>query len=139
MVDSNYYSHGYRFSSQSEQILNGVRAELRTLAHRVLEISPIDFAIVEGYRDKKRQLQLYREGRSRTLNSKHCMGMAIDVVPYMGGKADYAAVEDCCFIAGMFLAVANQCDLKIRLGAIWDRDSIKNNAFVDVWHVELVL
>ena len=50
----------YKFSNKSEQILNTVRLELNILAHKVLEISPIDFTIVEGYRDIERQKQLYK-------------------------------------------------------------------------------
>ena len=55
----------YKFSNKSEQILNTVRLELNTLAHKVLEISPIDFTIVEGYRDIERQKQLYKEGKTK--------------------------------------------------------------------------
>ena len=88
----------YKFSNKSEQILNTVRLELNILAHKVLEISPIDFTIVEGYRDIERQKQLYKEGKTKTLNSKHCTKEAIDIVPYINNKLDYEAVNDCCFI-----------------------------------------
>lgn len=50
----------YKFSERSEQILNTVRLELNILAHKVLEINPIDFSITEGYRSIERQKQLYQ-------------------------------------------------------------------------------
>ena len=113
----------YKFSNKSEQILNTVRLELNTLAHKVLEISPIDFTIVEGYRDIERQKQLYKEG--------------IDIVPYINNKLDYEAVNDCCFIIGLFYAKAKELGMSIKVGALWNNNSIKNNSFLDVWHIEI--
>ena len=127
----------YKFSNKSEQILNTVRLELNILAHKVLEISPIDFTIVEGYRDIERQKQLYKEGKTKTLNSKHCTKEAIDIVPYINNKLDYEAVNDCCFIIGLFYAKAKELSMSIKVGALWNNNSIKNNSFLDVWHVEI--
>lgn len=127
----------YKFSNKSEQILNTVRLELNTLAHKVLEISPIDFAVVEGYRDIERQKQLYKEGKTKTLNSKHCTKEAIDIVPYINNKLDYEAVNDCCFIIGLFYAKAKELNMNIKVGALWNNSSIKNNSFLDVWHIEI--
>lgn len=131
-------SNKYIFSNRSEQLLNTVRLELNNLAHRVLEISPIDFSITEGYRDRERQKQLYEEGKSKTLNSKHCTGQAIDIVPYINNRADFEAINDCCLIIGIFYTLAKQMNLRIRVGALWDSSSIENNTFKDVWHVEVI-
>lgn len=127
----------FKFSERSEQILNTVKLELNVLAHKVLEISPIDFSIVEGYRDKERQEQLYKANKTKTLNSKHCSGEAIDIAPYINNKLDYEAVNDCCFIVGLFYAKAKELNINMKVGALWDNSSIKNNSFLDIWHVEL--
>lgn len=128
----------FSFSDKSEQILNTVKIELNNLAHKVLEISPIDFTVVDGWRDKKTQEKLYKENKTKTLNSKHCSGDAIDIVPFINEKPDYNAINDCAFIIGLFYAKAEELGIKIRVGAIWDGNSISHNTFLDIWHIELV-
>ena len=128
----------YHFSTLSEQILNTVHRDLNILAHKVLEISPIDFSITEGYRSQKRQEHLFKEGKTKTLNSKHTELKAIDICPYINNKLDYEATNDLFIIIGLFIAKAKELNINIRTGALWDNDSVKNNEFVDGWHVELV-
>ena len=128
----------YNFSTLSEQLLNTVHRDLNILAHEVLKISPIDFSITEGYRSKKRQEYLYKEGKSKTLNSKHTELRAIDICPYINNKLDYEATNDLFIIIGIFMAKAKELNINIRVGALWDNDSVKNNDFVDGYHVELV-
>ena len=128
----------YKFSTSSEQILNTVHKDLNILAHEVLKISPIDFSITEGYRSKNRQEYLYKTGKSKTLNSKHTELKAIDICPYINNKLDYEATNDLFIIIGLFIAKAKELNINIRVGALWDNDSVKNNEFVDGWHIELV-
>ena len=127
----------YKFSTLSEQLLNTVHRDLNVLAHEVLKISPIDFAITEGYRSQARQEYLYKEGKSKTLNSKHTELKAIDICPFINGKKDYEATNDLFIIIGLFIAKSKELNINIRVGALWDNNSIKNNEFVDGWHVEL--
>ncbi|MDR1494427.1 MAG: hypothetical protein LBI29_00110 [Rickettsiales bacterium] len=124
------------FGAKSEQILTSVIPELDLLAHKVISLSPVDFAVVEGLRTTKRQKMLYNSGKSKTLNSKHCEGKALDIVPWLDNDCDYEAVSDCCFLVGLFYGVAKTLGLDLRVGALWDGNSIKNNRFVDVWHIE---
>ena len=42
----------FKFSTKSEQLLNTVCKELNLLSHEVIKISPIDFSITEGFRDR---------------------------------------------------------------------------------------
>jgi peptidoglycan L-alanyl-D-glutamate endopeptidase CwlK len=48
--------------------------------------SPYDFGITEGRRDSARQQQLVKEGKSRTLNSRHLTGHAVDIAVFIDGK-----------------------------------------------------
>ena len=128
----------YHFSTLSEQLLNTVHKDLNILAHDVLKISPIDFSITEGYRSEKRQEYLYKTGKSKTLNSKHSECKAIDICPYINNKLDYEATNDLFIIIGLFIAKAKELKVNIRVGALWDNDSVKNNGFVDGWHIELM-
>ncbi|GHU27457.1 hypothetical protein FACS1894152_4110 [Bacilli bacterium] len=131
-------SQKFIFGEKSEQLLNTVADELSGLAHNVIKISPIDFAIVEGFRTEEKQKELYDAGKTKTLNSKHCVGRAIDVVPCLNYRPNFEMINSCCFIVGLFYALAKQNNLKIRVGAIWDGESIENNNFVDLWHIELL-
>jgi peptidoglycan L-alanyl-D-glutamate endopeptidase CwlK len=139
----------FKFSPSSLSKLNEVDERLKTLSIEVLALSPIDFCITEGLRTKERQEQLYKEGKSKTLNSKHLsrrdrgigdspLSDAIDICPCINNKPDYSATEDLFFIVGLFYAKAKELGIDIRLGALWDKDSIKENKFVDGYHVELV-
>lgn len=127
----------YSFSKKSKQILSKVHKDLNVLANEVLKISPIDFAITEGYRNQAKQEYLYKTGKSKTLKSKHTELKAIDICPYINNKLDYEATNDLFIIVGLFIAKAKELSINIRVGALWDNDSVKNNNFVDGWHIEL--
>lgn len=127
----------FKFSTKSEQLLNTVYKELNILAHEVIKISPIDFSITEGFRDRMKQKELYNEGKSRTLKSKHCECKAIDI---MCCKERYKEpLRDIYIVIGLFLAKAKELNINIRVGALWDNNSTKDNNFIDAFHIELIV
>jgi peptidoglycan L-alanyl-D-glutamate endopeptidase CwlK len=129
----------FRFGLKSVKILEEVQPHLRSLATKVISISPIDFAITSGLRTLEEQQTLYKQGKSKTLNSKHLTGQAIDFVPWHSGAAHFEDINSCCVLAGIFLAVAREslCT-KIRVGALWNHNLVLSNTFLDAYHVELV-
>lgn len=76
---------GYKLSKRSLDNLKGVHPDLVAVVHRALEISPIDFAVIEGLRSVERQKQLVAAGASRTMRSRHLTGHAVDLAAYVGG------------------------------------------------------
>jgi hypothetical protein len=42
------------------------------------------------------------------------------------------------FLSGLFYGVANRMGTKIRVGSLWDSKSIKENSFIDAYHIELI-
>jgi peptidoglycan L-alanyl-D-glutamate endopeptidase CwlK len=46
----------------------------------------VDFAVIEGLRSKKRQVELVAAGASWTMNSRHLTGHAVDIAPYIAGS-----------------------------------------------------
>jgi hypothetical protein len=56
---------------------------------RALELSTVDFGVTEGLRTPVRLKQLFAEGKSQTLNSRHFTGEAVDVVAYAGGTVSW--------------------------------------------------
>ncbi len=126
----------FKFSTKSEQLLNTVYKELNILAHEVIKISPIDFSITEGFRDRMKQKELYNEGKSRTLKSKHCECKAIDIMCCKEGYKE--PLRDIYIVIGLFLAKAKELNINIRVGALWDNNSTKDNNFIDAFHIELI-
>ena len=74
--------------------LKGVNIDLVSVVHRALELSDIDFAVTEGLRTKERQAELVKAGASKTMNSRHITGHAVDLAAIVGsvlGNAQYFA------------------------------------------------
>lgn len=80
----------YKLSAKSEARLTGVHPDLVRVVRRALQLSPVDFAVVEGLRTKERQAALVAEGASRTMNSRHITGHAVDLAPIIAGSISWA-------------------------------------------------
>ena len=70
-----------QFSARSLASLKGVHPDLRRVIERALHESPLDFTVIEGLRTRERQTRLVSEGKSRTMNSRHLTGHAVDLMP----------------------------------------------------------
>lgn len=75
----------FRFSKRSQAALASVSPRLAAVVREALTLSEVDFAVLEGRRSAQRQRQLVDAGASRTLNSKHLSGRAVDLAPVVGG------------------------------------------------------
>jgi len=76
----------FRFGKLSERRLEGVHTDLICVMRHALEISTVDFSIVEGVRTLARQKKLLAAGATTTLNSRHLTGHAVDIAPYVAGS-----------------------------------------------------
>ena len=59
------------------------------------------------------QAKLVQEGLSKTMNSKHLTGKAVDLAPF---PIDWNNTKQFYYFAGMVLAVAKDMGIKIRWG-----------------------
>ena len=73
----------FMLGSRSVRSLVGVHPDLLKIVRRALEISSIDFSVIEGVRSPERQQRLYRSGATKTLHSRHLTGHAVDIVPWV--------------------------------------------------------
>ncbi|MFB0824072.1 M15 family metallopeptidase [Chromobacterium violaceum] len=73
------------FGKRSEELLVGVHTDLVMVARRAKAIASLDFIVIEGVRSIIRQKELVGQGASRTMNSRHLTGHAIDLAPWMDG------------------------------------------------------
>jgi peptidoglycan L-alanyl-D-glutamate endopeptidase CwlK len=119
----------FKFSARSLKSLQGVHPDLVRICHRALELTPIDFVVIEGLRTVERQKQLVAAGASRTMNSRHITGHAIDFVPMVNGgiRWDWPLFPP---VATAFKQAAAEFGTPI----VWGGDWVK---FRDGPHVEL--
>lgn len=76
----------YNLSKKSKDRLAGVHPDLVKVVERAIEITEIDFAVLEGVRSKTRQEQLIKAGASQTMRSRHLTGHAVDLGAYVAGS-----------------------------------------------------
>ena len=72
----------YSLGTRSLQNLSGVHPDLIKVVKRAIEITEQDFTVLEGIRSTERQRQLYKSGASKTMNSRHITGHAVDLAPW---------------------------------------------------------
>lgn len=121
------------FSQRSEDNLIGVHPDLIKVANRALELTAIDFGIIEGLRSVEKEREMVAEGKSQTMNSRHLTGHAIDFAAYIGNVLTW---EEKYYnqIADAFLQAAAELKIPIIWGGSWvtlkDLDHIElNRAF----------
>lgn len=70
---------------RSRSRLVGVHPDLARVVHKAAALSSLDFTVLEGLRTKERQKQLMELGATKTMNSRHLTGHAVDLAPMVGG------------------------------------------------------
>ena len=76
----------FKLSTRSLSRLKGVHPDLVKVVHRAIQISTVDFAVLEGLRTPERQQELVKAGASLTLKSRHITGHAVDLGAMVDGK-----------------------------------------------------
>jgi len=78
----------YRLSAASRGKLAGLHPDIVAVVERAIEITPSDFTVLEGMRTIARQKQLVARGASKTMNSRHLTGHAVDLAPFVDTDSD---------------------------------------------------
>ncbi len=117
------------FGARSRENLKGVHPDLVAVAHLALKKSLIDFAVIDGLRTVEQQKEYVLRGKSKTMNSRHLTGHAVDVAAVYGGKIswDYNLYEQ---IAKAFKDAADELGIALLWGGDWE-------TFKDAVHFEL--
>jgi len=76
---------GYSLGSRSKKRLEGVHPDLVRVVERAIELTEVDFTVLEGMRTVARQKKLVAKGASTTMNSRHLTGHAVDIGAWVGG------------------------------------------------------
>lgn len=125
----------YRFSKRSENNLVGVNPALVTVVRRALELSSVDFTVIEGRRTLERQQQLKAAGASKTMKSRHLSGDAVDLLPVGADWNDYK-----CWLPVLVAMrqAGQELGVKLRFGISWtDNPEDTPAKFLDAPHVEI--
>lgn len=77
---------GYKLGAHSELLLRGVHPDLVKVIRRAIQITKIDFKVLEGVRSVARQRELVKKGASQTMKSRHIHGYAVDIAPFVAGQ-----------------------------------------------------
>lgn len=75
----------YKLGGQSEMLLRGVHPDLVKVVRRAIQITKVDFKVLEGVRSIARQRELVKKGASKTMKSRHIHGFAVDIAPFVDG------------------------------------------------------
>lgn len=72
----------YVLGKTSLKRLQGVHPDLIAVVKRAIEITSVDFTVLEGLRSVERQRELFNKGASKTMASRHITGHAVDLAPW---------------------------------------------------------
>jgi peptidoglycan L-alanyl-D-glutamate endopeptidase CwlK len=110
----------FKFSARSVEKLNTAHPDLQLVMMQAITLTPIDFAITEGIRTVKKQRTLVIRGASKTMNSRHLTGHAVDVAAYIGREVrwDWPLYE---LIADSVKQAAKNLKIPIEWGGDWKR------------------
>lgn len=111
-------SGGFVLGERSLKNLAGVNDNLVKVVKRAIEISLIDFTVIEGVRTKARQAELVKKGASKTMNSKHLSGHAVDIAPVVDGKISWD-FNHYYPLAEAMAKAATELGVSVRWGGAW--------------------
>ena len=121
--------NNFRLSRRSLERMQGVHPDLVKVVLLAIQLTDVDFGVTEGLRTIEKQREYVAKGASKTMNSRHLTGHAVDVVAYIGGEVNWSWPLY-HKIADAMKRAANSLNVSIICGADWKK-------FPDGPHVEL--
>lgn len=113
----------YTLGVRSKSRLKGVHPDLVKVVERAINITTVDFTVLEGVRDPLRQKKLVEAGASQTMNSRHIPGAdgfakAVDLGAWVDDEVrwDWPLYHK---IAAAMLEAARELNVKIVWGGSW--------------------
>jgi peptidoglycan L-alanyl-D-glutamate endopeptidase CwlK len=108
----------FKLGLRSKQRLKGVHPHLVKVVERAIQISEVDFTVIEGLRTYERQRQLVKAGASQTYRSRHLTGHAVDIAAWVGGTVrwDWPLYDK---LAAAMKQAAKEVGVKIEWGGDW--------------------
>jgi peptidoglycan LD-endopeptidase CwlK len=118
---------GYVLGIRSRQRLSGVHPDLVAVVERAIKITEVDFTVLEGLRSRERQKELVAKGASKTMNSRHLTGHAVDLAPW---PIDWNDLSRFKLVADAMKQASEELGVPVIWGGSW-------RSFYDGPHFEL--
>jgi peptidoglycan L-alanyl-D-glutamate endopeptidase CwlK len=114
----------FKLSKRSLSNLEGVDERLVEVVMYAINVTRIDFAVIEGVRTVERQRELVAAGASQTMSSKHIDGNAVDLMAYIGSRGSWELnlYDD---IADAMKLGAIEVGVPVLWGAAWNVPDIR--------------
>lgn len=109
----------FNFSKRSEENLRGVHPDLVKVIRRALELTDIDFMVIEGKRNEARQRDLVASGKSQTMNSRHLTGHAVDCAPLVNREIPWKDWTKFRLVADAVLQAGKELGIDVEWGGNW--------------------
>ena len=130
----------FKLSQRSLDRLDGVDERLVAVVKQAIQNTKVDFGVICGLRTMEEQRKLVDAGASKTMNSKHLEGNAVDLMAYIGSRGSWELnlYDD---IADAMAEAARELSVPIQWGACWHIADIRDwngtmeeamNAYVDL-------
>lgn len=109
---------GYRLSARSLARISDIHPDLRKVVTRAIGYTTVDFTVLEGIRTYGKQKDLFKAGASRTMNSRHLTGHAVDLGAWVFGELrwDWPLYDQ---IARAMFAAADEEAVPVQWGGDW--------------------
>ena len=109
---------GFVLTERDLKRMEGVDPRLVEIVKRAAQLTTVQFIVTEGLRTRERQKQLVAAGASRTMNSRHIIGQAVDVAAVVNGQVrwDWPLYPK---IAEAFKKAAAELGYRITWGGDW--------------------
>ncbi len=113
--------NNYYFGDKSKENCTGVHHDLIEVANRALELSEVDFSLIEGVRSKERQAEVLESGNSWTVDSRHLDGHAFDIAAI--DKNGEVSWDNLLYdkIAEAWFKAAIELNVQIEWGGFWEQ------------------
>lgn len=103
----------FKLGARSLERLKGVHPDLVAVVKLAIQKTEIDFTVLEGLRTIDRQKTLVASGASRTMNSRHLTGHAVDLAPL---PIDWSNRERFRVVADAVKTAAEELSIEIEWG-----------------------
>lgn len=106
-----------------------VHPDLVKVVERAITLTTVDFVVIEGRRTAAIQAELVASGASKTMNSRHITGHAVDLAAWVGGgiRWDWP-------LYAKIAAAMKQAAAELKVPIVWGGDW---RTFKDGPHFEL--
>lgn len=108
----------FHLSQRSLNRLEDVHPDLVSVVKLAIELTEVDFGVLEGRRSLARQRKLLEAGASTTMKSRHLTGHAVDLGAYIGSRVawDWPLYDK---IAVAMKQAASNAGIPIEWGGDW--------------------